>query len=113
MSYIKEQMASFLTNAAREGISRLDKGSSIAKELNGIDIESVMKEDINRICDAMTFSETVRIMSLGTQIKLGSGKTNQIKEDLKNMAKAIEVRVESRYGKLRIPPSCRDLLFNL
>ncbi|MBF0511521.1 MAG: hypothetical protein HQL13_04240 [Candidatus Omnitrophica bacterium] len=106
-------MSSFLYDAALVGISRLDKDAGLAKELSTLDIETILKEDIHQICEAMTFSETVRVMSLGARIKMGGSDVGRIKEELKEMAKAIEKRVISKQGKLKLPSSCRDLLFNL
>ncbi|MBF0503606.1 MAG: hypothetical protein HQL14_00750 [Candidatus Omnitrophica bacterium] len=113
MLNLKQQMASFLNNSVREGIRQLDQDSPLARELSCLDVDTVLKEDIDQLCGAMTFSEMARIMALGAQIKLGRGDTGQSKEDLKKMAKVIEDRVESRQGKLKTPPSCRDLLYNL
>jgi len=110
---LKKQLASFLSDAARDGISKLDSSSPLAKQLKGLNVDDLLKEDIQQICKETTFPEMVRIMSLGAQIKMGTGDTDRIKEDLKKMARAIEQRVESRQVKLNTPVSCRDLLYNL
>ncbi|MBF0123287.1 MAG: hypothetical protein HQL21_07795 [Candidatus Omnitrophica bacterium] len=110
---MKHQMASFLNDAARSGINKLDKNSPLARELKGLDIDTILKEDIHQICETVTFPETMKIMSLVTAIKLGSHDEARIKEDIKKIARAIEQRIEDKKGVLRTPPSCRDLLFNL
>jgi hypothetical protein len=109
----KHQIAAFLNKAARDGISKLDKDSPLARELGRLDLDTVLKEDIDQICQAVTFAEALKIMSLGAAAKMGSGDTERIKADIKKMAKVIEERIEKKDGRLRIPPSCRDLLFNL
>ena len=109
----KQKLASFLTEAAREGISKLDKDSPAARELSTLDVDVVLKEDIHQICEAITFPEIMRVLSLGATIKLGSGDTQRAKDDIKKMALVIEDRITQRQGKLRLPSSCRDLLFNL
>ncbi len=110
---MKQQMAAFLNDAARSGFDKLDKDSPLARELKGIDVDTILKEDIRKLCDVVTFSETLKIMSLGAALKMGSPDTERIKEDLKRIAKVIEERAEKQQGPLKTPPACRDLLFNL
>ncbi|MBF0330863.1 MAG: hypothetical protein HQL17_02920 [Candidatus Omnitrophica bacterium] len=110
---MKRKMAAFLNDAARSGISKLDKKSPLAQELKGLDLDVVLKDDIDQICQAVTFPETLKIMSLGAAIKMGSGDIDRHKEDIKKVAKAIEDRIEKKQGVLKTPASCRELLFNL
>ena len=113
MAHLKQQLASFLNDAALSGISKFDKDSPLSKELKGLDIDVILKEDIWLICNEVTFPETLKVMSLVGAIKLGSGDPELMKEDLKKIAKASEERIEKKGGCLKTPPSCRDLLFNL
>ncbi|MBF0477917.1 MAG: hypothetical protein HQL26_00375 [Candidatus Omnitrophica bacterium] len=111
-SPIKNQMVSFLTEQARAGIKKLDKNSLAAQELSELDVDTVLKEDIQQFCDVMTFPEMVKIMSLGATIKLNADSENA-KADIKKIAKTLVERVEKKQVKIKTPESCRELLFNL
>ena len=102
-----------MTEAARDGISKLDKDSPAARELSTLDVDAILKDDIHQICESVTFPEIMSVMSLGASIKLGTGDAQRAKEDIKKLALVIEGRIAQRQGKLTLPPSCRDLLFNL
>ncbi|MBF0479913.1 MAG: hypothetical protein HQL26_10565 [Candidatus Omnitrophica bacterium] len=109
---MKQQLASFLTEHALEGIKKLDKNSLAAKDLSKIDVDVVLKEDVQQFCEVVTFPEIVKIMALGTAFKLG-GDTARVKDDLKKIGKNLLDRVEKKQVKLKTPMSCRDMLFNL
>ncbi|MBF0594494.1 MAG: hypothetical protein HQL22_05965 [Candidatus Omnitrophica bacterium] len=112
MTGLKHQLASFLTDAARSGFQKLDKKSPLARELKGLDVETLLREDIRLICDALTFPEMMRAMSLVAKIKLDPKDAEVFKEEIKTMARAIVERVEKK-AKINTPVSCRELLFNL
>lgn len=106
-------MAIFLTEAALAGIKGLDKDSIEARDLRALDVDAVLKEDISKICATVTFSETARIFLLIAQLKSGRGDIESRKEDLKKIGRTLLERTEKEQGSLKIPPSCRSLLFRL
>lgn len=113
MHPLRRQIAGFLTEAARAGIKHLDKNSAAARELSALDIDAVLKEDIDKICSVMSFFEITKIISLVTQIKVGHQDRDRLKEEIKQIARKLMERVEKERGSLRIPLSCRDVLFEL
>ena len=110
---LKQQLVSFLSEAARAGISKLDKNSPFVRALDGLDVDTTLREDIHQICEAMSFAEMVKVLSLVAAIKLGRQDTQRPKADIKKIAKVIEERIEKKRGGLKTPPSCRELLFDL
>ena len=114
MNPLRKKMASLLTDAASKGIKRLNPGSVCAKALKKINVKNTIKEDISRICEAISFTETTRILSLVTLLKMEDGeKKEEIKSEIKKIAEAVVARVERESGKLKIPEPCRHLLLNL
>ena len=109
----RSQMASFLTKSAHEGLEKLDKNSSLARKLKTVDVDAILKYDINKICEEMSCSEMVKLTTLAGQVKSGLGDEELVKEDVKNIAKDIVKRVEKKSGSLKITSDLRDLLFNL
>ncbi len=110
---LKGQLASSLIEAARTGISKLDKNSPLARELDGLNVDEILRDDVHKICGVMSFAEVVNIMSLVVAIKLGQPDTKRLNRNIKGIAKAIVERAEKKHGSLRTPQSCRDLLFDL
>lgn len=113
MNPLRQQMASLLTEAARDGIKKLDKKSPAARELKAVDIDAVLRQDIDKICAAITFFEISAIMSLTMKLKSGRADNSRAKEDLREIALRLAERVEKKSGRLNIPSACRDLLINL
>lgn len=113
MHPLRKHLACLLAEAARDGIKGLDKDSIQARELRALDVDAALKEDINRICAAITFSELASIISLTAQLKSECGDEKRLKEEMKKIARKLMQRAESKGGSLNIPPSCRDLLFEL
>ncbi|MEI6437178.1 MAG: hypothetical protein WCO69_00335 [Candidatus Omnitrophota bacterium] len=109
---MKHQLEGFLTVAARSGLKQIDKKSPLAKELKGLDVEALLTNDIHLICEAVTFPEMMKIMALVAKVKVDPDHAVKSKEDIKGMARAVVARIE-KTGKLKTPPSCRELLFNL
>ncbi|MEE8424116.1 MAG: hypothetical protein V3S49_06200 [Thermodesulfobacteriota bacterium] len=107
-------MASFLIDTAKGGIDALDPGSSCAKELKEIDIDNILKEDISRICETISFIEITKILSLSTRLQaVSQAEEDEIKRKIKKMSQVVVARVEAKSGKLMIPESCRHMLLNL
>ena len=114
MAFLRQKMASFLTDAALRGMKALDANSSCAKALKKIDVENVLNEDINRICEAMSLAEIAKILSLAVKLKTSSQETSgAIKSDIKKIAEEVVTRLERKSGRLKIPEPCRHILLNL
>ena len=114
MAFLKKKMVSFLTETALKGIRALDTDSPCAEALKKFDVEDILREDIDRICEAMSFGEMTKILSLAVKLKTPSQEGREIiKSDIKKIAEEIIARVESRSGKLKIPEPCRHLLLDL
>jgi len=113
MLALRRQLACVLTEAARTGLKSLDKETTAYRELSGLDIETVLKEDINKICAVMTFSEMTRIIALAAQLNSGRQDNPPVKEEMKEIARKVVERVERELGGLKTPASCRTLLFKL
>ncbi len=111
---LKTKMASFLTEEALKRTKDLDSKSPCKKALTRIDVDNVLREDINRICEAVSLNEITRILSLARRLQDTSGeKKEEIKHDLKKIVEAVVARAEKESGRLRIPEPCRQLLLNL
>jgi hypothetical protein len=108
-------IASFLTEQACKGIKALDPQSPCARQLKNLDAENLIREDIGRICQYASVIEIARIMSLAGQFNAAASmqKKEAIKKELKKIAQKLTARAERRCGGLKVPRSCRDLLFNL
>ena len=107
-------MASFLTEKAHQGLGKLDKNSPMARELSGLDIENVLKEDVRVICESLSLGEITTLMSLGTQLKLAGGKDREaVKDKIKKIGRDVIGRIEKQSVNLQTPSSCLDLLFDL
>jgi len=114
MNPLRQKMATFLTEVSHKGIRALDSESACAKALKKIDAKNTLKEDINRICEAVSFTEATRILSLATLLKMENGEKKEvIKSEIKKIAEAVVARVERESGKLKTPEPCRRLLLNL
>jgi hypothetical protein len=114
MNPLKHKIAAVLMEAAQQGFEILDKNSPCAKALEEIDLDKALKEDINRICENVSFVETTKLISLYTRIYIEHGKKREtIKRDLKKIAEDAVKRIENESGRLNIPKQCRSLLLNL
>ncbi|MBF0387279.1 MAG: hypothetical protein HQL20_05415 [Candidatus Omnitrophica bacterium] len=112
MSSLKQQLAAFLNESARAGFKKLDPASPLARELKGLDVEALLRADIGKICDAISFPEMLRALALAAKIKLDLRDAESFKDEIKTMARAIVARIEKK-DSLSTPLSCRELLFNL
>ena len=115
MGPIRRKLSSFLTEAAHKGIKALEPQSPCAKELNGIeDVDTIIAEEIEKICNAATLAEITKILFLTRRMKKASGQKREIiKNDLRKIAEALVVRVEKESGQLKLPETCRHLILNL
>ena len=115
MDPVRRKLSSFLTEAARKGIKTLEPQSPCAKELNGIeDVDTIIAEEIEKICNAATLAEITKILFLTRRMKKASGQKREIiKNDLRKIAEALVVRVEKESGQLKLPETCRHLILNL
>jgi hypothetical protein len=115
MDPVRRKLSSFLTEAARKGIKTLEPQSPCAKELNGIeDVDTIIAEEIEKICNAATLAEITKILFLSRWMKKTSGqKRETIKSQLKKIAEEVVTRAESQVGHLTLPQTCRHLLLEL
>ena len=115
MDPIRRKLSSFLTEAAHKGIKALEPQLPCAKELNGIeDVDAIIAEEIEKICNAATLTEITRILFLTRRMKKTSGqKRETIKTELKKIAEQVVTRAESESGPLSLPETCRHLLLEL
>ena len=114
MNPLRQKMALFLTDAARKGLKSLDPKSQCAKILRKSDFENILREDVNRICEATSFIEITKTISLTAQLQRASEeKRKAIKDELKKIAEDVVKRIEKKSGKLKMPKPCRHLLLNL
>lgn len=109
----RSQMVLFLTKSAHAGLEKLDKNSLLARKLKAVDVQAILKHDINKICAEMSCPEMVKLTTLAGQIKSGLRDEELAKEDVKNIAKDIVKRVEKKSGEFKASPELRDLLYNL
>ncbi|MBF0384256.1 MAG: hypothetical protein HQL27_00140 [Candidatus Omnitrophica bacterium] len=110
---LRNKMAEVLTEEAKKSMRYLDKTSPLMKELKKLDIETILKEDIRKICDKASFSETTKIMGMAVKYKLPGPDKHELKEDFKGMIKEMIARVERDSGMLKLPPDCREMLYDL
>jgi len=115
MESIREKLKSLLINAVRKGIKTLDPQSQYAKELAEIeDVDTIIAEEIEKICNVFTRGEITRILLLATRLKMTSGQKREvIINDIKKVARSVLVRTEAESGPLKIPQSCRRIIFDI
>ena len=115
MDPIRRKLSSFLTEAAHKGIKALEPESACAEQLSEIeDIDSVINEEVERICQTATLAEITKILFLTARLKKTSGqKRESIKSDIKKIAEVIVARVEAKSGPLKLPQSCHLILLGI
>jgi len=92
----------------------LDPQSSCAKELSKLDVDDIIRSDVQKICGAATLIEITRILFLATRLqKTSEHKREKIKNALKKAAQELLARVETESGQLELPKSCRYLLLDI
>jgi len=110
---LRKKLAETLSEAAYKGLGRIDKDSVLAAELKKHDVEAILKADIEKICNNVTFLEMTRIMTLAVQLNAGEKRQRAMKADLKRIIQQLIDKVEAKAGVLQTPLSCRELFFNL
>ena len=114
MNLVRRKMSSFMAEAAHRGIEALDSRSPCAVELMKMDVDTMIRREVDRVCDGATFSEVMRILALGVQLEVTSGDTQEaVRGDLREIMLGIVERVERESGELQVPENCRELLLNL
>jgi hypothetical protein len=110
---LRRKLAEVIYDAAHQGLKRIDKDSPLAEELKKIDVEEVLRADIEKICNNLSFLEMTRVMALMVQLKSEVKRQGAMKPQLKAMVQKLIDRIERDAGKLQTPMSCREILFNL
>jgi len=115
MEPIRKKLNSLLINVANRKIKDLDPQSQCAKELAEIEnVETIVVEEIEKICNAVTLGEITRFFLLAARLKTTSGqKREAIKDNIKKIAKKLVSRVEAESGPLKLPQSCRHILWDV
>ena len=113
INILRRKLAEALNNAAHKGLARIDKDSALAKELSKFDVEAILKADIEKICNNVSFLEMTRIMALMVQLNSEEKRHGAMKVNLKKIIQQLIDRVEKDAGQLNTPMSCRELFFNL
>jgi hypothetical protein len=114
MNLIKRKLADLLNEMSKKGMEKMDPKSSCAKSMKDSDRQTLLKEDIERICEEVSILETGKILKLSSKLMWsGEAKKEEYKEDIKSIASKVLKRVEKKGGKLNLPEQCRDLLMNL
>lgn len=110
---LRRKLAEKLNDAAHQGLARIDKNSPLAVELKKFDVEEILKADIEKICNSVSFFEMTRIMALMVQLNSKEKRHGPMKANLKRMIQQLIDRIERDSGELQTPMTCRELFFNL
>ena len=115
MDPLRQKLYLLLVETAHEGIKTIDPQSECAKQLSAIaDVDTVIAEEIRRLCMAATLLEVTKIFLLAAQLKKTHGqKADAVKSSLKKIAEVLIARVERQSGPLKLPQSCRGLLLSI
>ncbi len=111
MNPIRWKMFSFLTETAYKEMAALDAQSMCAEGLSKIEVDDIIAEEIEKICNAATLAEIMRLFTLVARLKKTSGRGKEaIKRELDKIAEQLVARVETKSGRLRFSKVCRHLL---
>lgn len=115
MNLIRRRMVSFLTEAVQKELEAMDPQSQYAKELHEVgDIDTVITQEIEKICDTATLAEITKVFSLVRGLKKAPAEKREIiKSELNSKIEELTGRVEANWGPLRLRETCRGLLLNL
>lgn len=115
MSPIRRKMSSFLTKVARKGLENLDtKSFPCAKGLSKVEVDDIVANEIEKICNAATLAEITKTLLLVRQLKKTSGqKKEAIKSDLNRIVEELLIREETESSQLRLPKACHHLFLGL
>ena len=113
INILRRKLAEAINDAAHKGLARIDANSPLAEELKKFDVESILKADIEKVCNNVSFLEMTRIMALMVQLQSSEKRHGPMKAELKKIVKRLIDRIEAQAGTLQTPISCRELFFNL
>jgi len=115
MNPVRRKLSSFLIETAHKGIDVLEPQSVCAKELSKVrDVDAVIAETVEKICNAATSAEILKILFLAARLRGTSGqKREAVKGDIKKIAEVLVTRVETESGPLKLPQSCRLILLGV
>jgi len=115
MDPIRQKLSSLLTEAAYDQIETLNSQSPCAKQLNEIkNLDTVIAEEIKKICEAATLGEITRILFLTARLNKTSGqKRETIKNGIKKIAGKVITRIEAESDPLKLPRSCLHSLWGI
>ena len=114
MNLLQQKLYDFLFATAKKSIATLPAGSPYIKAITKIDVDSILKDDLTRICKEVSWGEIGKILSIGAFMNMAEGeKRSAMKSDIKKVAQDIVARVERKSGKLRTPDKFRKLLLNI
>ncbi len=111
MNLIKRKAFSLLTEAAYNQIEALDSQSPLAKELSKIeDVNTIIAEDIAKICNAATLAELTRSLLLVRRLKKAPVNEKEIiKNELNGIAEKLITRLEIKAEPLKLPKAYMHL----
>ena len=114
MNPIRKKLADLLISMSKEGIKAIDPNSTCARSSSNLDRKTILKEDINRICDEVSIIEAGKLLSLSAKLMASNQEHSQKnKQQIKEISSSVVDRVEKKAGKLNLPKECRNLLINL
>lgn len=115
MNLIRRKVFSLLTEAAYKEIEALGPQSPYAKELNEIeDINTIIAEEIEKICNTATLAEITKVFSLVRRLKKAPvHKREIIKSELNSIAENLMKKVETKSDLLKLPQCCRHILLGI
>ena len=103
-----------MTETLGQKIAALEPSSELAQELSTIDLDKYMKQDIEKVCEAASMEEIMKIAFLGTKLRIATGQEEEIiKGNLKTIADELLARLESNSITLDLPKCCLDMLFDV
>jgi len=114
MNPLRKKLARFLIDTAKRGIDALDPDSTHARELKKVNVDAIIREDVAKICATVSVVETTKIFSLYARLQAAPAeKKEPLKGELRKLAQDVVNKAGDRFGKFKIPESCRQLLWTL
>jgi len=114
MNPLRHKLAMILSNAAKKGLNTLEADSVYAKELKELDVDNILREDINKLCEEISMLEITRTFSLYTQLRTARKEEKErVKKELKDIAQNVIERAEKKSVRFKTPERYRDLILSL
>ena len=115
MNLIRQKMFSLLTETVHNELKTLGPESPLVKELGKIeDIEQIIDEEIEKICNVATMSEITKTVFLVRRLKKDSEtEKGLVISELNRIAEGLAKRVETESGPLRLAEVCRNVFSEL